>query len=67
MYEAEPIELELRMNMGDSTVIMPMIGTIDSINIQSNSAYATGYAGQTLSAICRETNVDFTFSGDLIE
>ena len=66
MYEAEPIELELRMNMGDSTVIMPMIGTIDSINIQSNSAYATSYAGQTLSVIHGETNVDFTFSGHLI-
>lgn len=66
MYEAEPIELELRMNMGDSIVIMPMVGTIDSINIQSNSTCTTDYTGQTLSVIRGETNVDFTFSGHLI-
>lgn len=67
MYEVEPIELELRMNMGDSIVIMPMVGTIDSITMQSDSIYATDSKGNNLAVLRGRTNVDFTFNGHLIE
>lgn len=67
MYDVDKIELELRINMGDAIVLLPMVGIIDTINMQSDSYYAHDYFGNKIAVMRGATNVDFTFSGQIIE
>ena len=67
MYDVDKIELELRINMGDSIVLLPMTGIIDTINMRSDSYCAHDYFGNKIAVLRGATNVDFTFSGQIIE